>query len=137
MVKTAKLFSPKRIQVARPREHRGSRHDRGYDYEWTKTSANHLRRHPFCIKCEQDGKTVLADVVDHKIPVRHRPDLRLDPTNRWGLCNVCHNGWKRWLEATAERLGLIDQLIRWCDDPSARPDVKAGRGRPKKQELIV
>lgn len=137
MVKTLKLFSPKRVAVAKPREHRGNRHQRGYDYEWTKTSANHLRRFPLCAECDRDGRTVMATVVDHKIPVRHRPDLRLDRQNHWSLCDHCHNGMKRRLEAIAERLGQIDQLIRWCDDPASRPAAIKHDRRPSKQEMVV
>lgn len=137
MVKTLKLFEPKKIIVARPREHRGSRHERGYDYDWERFSAKFLRQNPLCGECDHHGRVNPAVLVDHKIPLRLRPDLRLDRRNLWGLCTHCHNGMKRRMEAYAERTGAVDSLILWCDDPTSRPDALIMRQKRPKQEMIV
>lgn len=138
MVKSLRLFEPRRIVAARPREKsRGNRHERGYDYEWTKTAASHLKKFPLCVECEREGRTVLAKVVDHKIPVRHRPDLRLDKRNHWGLCDHCHNGLKRRLEAYAEKANIIDALMEWCDNPESRPNVIKFDRRRKRDTMVV
>ena len=137
MVKSARLFEPTRRIVARTRENRGNRHERGYDYEWTKTSEAHLRQSPLCVECDRKGRTVLADVVDHKIPIRWRPDLRLDPKNHWALCTACHNGFKRRLEAYAEAAKKVDELILWCDDPMSRPKALLKPWRRPREEMIV
>lgn len=137
VVKSLKLFAPKKAIIQRSREFRGSRHERGYDSTWTKLAAKHRRRSPICIECERADIIVVCDVVDHKIPVSFRPELRLDPKNHWSLCHDCHNGIKRRLEAYAERTGQVDSLILWCDDPSTRPAALAMREKRPKQEMIV
>ena len=138
MIKVLKLYTPRREVVARPKEHRGSRHDRGYDSVWERTSRSHLKRFPICVECERNGLTVLADVVDHKIPIEFRPDLRLDPKNRWSLCHHCHNGIKRRMEAYAIKAKMIDLLISWCDDPATRPAaLTTTRTRRRKKEMLI
>lgn len=137
MAKNLKLFSPKKQLIQRPREFRGSRHERGYDARWERASADHRRRFPICVECERHEFIVVCDVVDHKIPVSERPELRMDPANWWSLCHSCHNGIKRRMEAYAKKAGLIDKLILWCDDPSSRPAALLTSRGAKKQEMIV
>ena len=138
MIKTVRLFTPRREVVAKPREIRDSRHDRGYGYDWEKRSARFRAKNPVCVECERKGIYVLVDVVDHKIPVTIRPDLRLDPKNWWSICHSCHNGIKRRMEAYAVKAGMVDFLPLWCDDPSARPGaLKFERRRKQKEVMIV
>lgn len=137
MVKSLKLFQPKKTVIPRQKEFRGSRHERGYDSVWTKVAEAHRKKYPLCKECERHDIIVLCDVVDHKIPVTARPELRLDPKNHWGLCHDCHNGIKRRMEAYALRSKQVDMLILWCDDPSTRPPALEMRARPPNQEMIV
>lgn len=137
MVKTAKLFSPKREIQPKKLENRGSRHDRGYDYEWSKAAAHHLKLFPLCVECDRNDRVELATVVDHKIPIRCRADLRMKRENWWGLCHQCHNGIKRRMEAYAEKADMVDQLILWCDDPTARPAALQRPRRFSKETMIV
>jgi len=37
--------------------------------EWKKARLAHLQLFPFCIICEENGKLVFANTVDHKIPI--------------------------------------------------------------------
>lgn len=137
-MKALKLFKPRREVVARPREIRGSRHERGYDSKWTRAAARHAKQFPICAECERHDIIVPMDVVDHKIPVTIRPDLRLDTKNRWSLCHLCHNGLKRRMEALAIKLGQVDLLILWCDEPETRPPALRGhRARRKREEMVV
>lgn len=66
-----------------------------YGRKWAATSAGHLRKYPFCVKCEKRGKVVLATVCDHIVP--HRGDAKLfwAKWNRQGLCDNCHNSTKQ------------------------------------------
>lgn len=139
MTKVLKLYTPRREIIARPREKRESRHDRGYDSEWTRRADRYRRQHPVCEECQRGDIIVPSDVVDHKIPVHLRPDLRLDPKNWWALCHLCHNGIKRRMEAYAVKANMVDDLIMWCDDPTTRPAAlrQASRRRPKREEMIV
>lgn len=136
MVKNLKLFQPKRIIKPRERETRGSRHDRGYDSTWVKRTEIYRKSHPFCAECHHFGRVELCDVIDHKIPVRDRPDLRLDPQNWWPLCHRCHNGIKAKMERAARRMEMIDLLPIWCDDPTTRPPGLSEE-RKNTQELRV
>lgn len=139
LIKVLKLYTPRREAIARAREARESRHDRGYDSVWTRRAARYMARFPCCQECERKDIIVPAAVVDHKIPVRNRPDLRLDPKNWWSLCAHCHQGIKRRMEAYAEKASLIDALMSWCDDPSTRPAAlqQASRRRQVKETMVV
>lgn len=46
-----------------------------YDARWQKARLLFLQEHPFCSECLKEGKTVMAEVVDHVIP--HRGDKKL------------------------------------------------------------
>jgi hypothetical protein len=139
LIKTLKLFEPRREAIARARETRESRHDRGYDSVWTRRSERHRKQFPVCAECERKGIITPCDVVDHKIPVRCRPELRLDPKNWWSLCTRCHQGIKRRMEAYAEKAGLVGDLIAWCDDPSTRPAglQQSSRKRKTRETMVV
>lgn len=65
-------------------ESRGTSTERGYDSNWKKTSDAHLKKYPFCSKCEEP-----AVDVDHIIPKdRGGKDIKI---NLQSLCKSCHN----------------------------------------------
>lgn len=139
MIKTLKLYQPRRESIPTPRETRESRHVRGYDHVWTRRAKRFIGANPCCAECEHAGIVSPADVVDHKIPIVDRPELRLDPKNWWSLCTLCHNGIKRRMEAYARKARMIDMLIEWCNDPSTRPAalLQAPRARKVKETMVV
>ena len=65
---------------------RASSTDRGYDADWRKLRAAHLKRQPNCVICGKPGNT-----VDHIKRVRDFPELRLDPRNLQTLCASHHS----------------------------------------------
>ena len=119
-------FAPRQLPKAPAPDYseirRGSPKSRGYDHEWTKLSIWYRQRNPFCEACAQEGvEGVLADVVDHMIPVRNDRSLRLDPRNIWSLCNHHHEGMKARLERHARLTGQTALLQEWCRHPEKRP----------------
>jgi 5-methylcytosine-specific restriction protein A len=88
MPSTPPTHKPRRVQPRR------SAADRGYDATWRRLRRVHLVGEPYCRMCAAAGRIVVADVVDHIIPVRVRPDLRLDISNLQSLCASCHDGAK-------------------------------------------
>ena len=120
-----------RLEVKRAPELRGSRHERGYDAIWTRLSARWRRKHPICRWCEFDGRTVLCDVVDHILPVRDYPALRLTERNLQSLCTDCH-ALKGRMEEFARMHDRLDELSEWSADPTARPArfVRLQPGQP-------
>ncbi len=77
---------------ARPREHRASASDRGYDRTWQKLARAFLDEHPLCVMCLDAGRSVSATQVDHKIPITGKDDpSRLDPRALQALCDSCHS----------------------------------------------
>lgn len=111
----------------RPRQplHRTSPRKRGYVARWDALSKAYRQQNPFCIRClEEDRETLIVEggtgVVDHKHPVVDGGPM-WDRSNWWGLCMAHHSGWKARLEAYARVTGQMDKIIRWCDDPAARP----------------
>jgi hypothetical protein len=59
-------------------------------------------------------------LVDHKFPVADGGLVHCGEADVWTLCNRCH-GYKQWLEAEARKSGQMNQIVRWCDDPTSRP----------------
>jgi 5-methylcytosine-specific restriction endonuclease McrA len=76
-------------------KHEGTRSERGYDNVWLRLSRMCLAEEPYCRYCAREGRTVAAQVSDHIIPIRIRPELRLVRANIQSLCKPCHDGPKR------------------------------------------
>lgn len=77
-------------QRVQEHQYRGSSRERGYDSDWEKVRKQFAAENPICVMCEREGRTALVEEVDHIIPVKVRPDLRLDPSNLQSLCKSCH-----------------------------------------------
>ncbi len=54
-------------------------------------AAQHLAAEPLCRRCQQEGRVAEADEVDHIVPVKLAPHLRLDPSNLQSLCKPHHS----------------------------------------------
>jgi 5-methylcytosine-specific restriction protein A len=65
--------------------------ERGYDAEWRRLRARHLRDNPYCVECAKFGKVEKATEVDHIIPHKGDDSLRLDPDNLQSLCHYHHS----------------------------------------------
>jgi 5-methylcytosine-specific restriction endonuclease McrA len=59
--------------------------------EWRTLRVYILYRDKTCKKCSLEESPVMAEEIDHIIPIRERPDLRLDPSNLQALCKRCHS----------------------------------------------
>lgn len=77
----------KRVYDAR----RSSAFERGYTGRWRKSRLGFLRKHPLCVKCDEQGAIVPATVVDHIKPHRGDKALFWDRGNWQPLCTPCHN----------------------------------------------
>lgn len=71
---------------------------RGYDADWRKLRAAHLKAHPRCVRCGDPARD-----VDHIEPIRVAPLRRLDPGNLQSLCKPCHSRAKQ----SEERRGRL------------------------------
>lgn len=69
---------------------RPSASKRGYDARWRKARKSYLSINPLCVKCEGEGRTTEARVVDHIIPHRGNKILFWDVSNWQSLCKACH-----------------------------------------------
>lgn len=65
-------------------QRRPTARQRGYDRAFQKAAAAFLREHP---RCTCGAPAVL---VRHRISIRRRPDLRMDPTNWLPGCRRCN-----------------------------------------------
>lgn len=77
--------------MAYRRRNRPSPTARGYDRDWFRARARHLKANPYCLMCLRQGQWVHAEHVDHNETIRARPDLRLEPSNFYSLCARHHN----------------------------------------------
>lgn len=73
---------------ANRRERKGTRSERGYDYQWQQVRLMVLRREPWCRRCKARGIWTIATLVDHIIPLPEGPRLLLE--NLQPLCDPCH-----------------------------------------------
>lgn len=68
---------------------RGTTKERGYGADWQAVRAMKLRQDPLCeIRTHCDG--ALATEVDHIVPIREAPELRLDMANLQSACKACN-----------------------------------------------
>lgn len=114
-----------RFECKRPvreRERRGSASERGYDHKWNKASLEHRKKEPLCRICLFRGIVKPAELTNHTVPVRLRPDLRLDRDNFSSSCQRCHDTVIRDLERRAEEQGDIMVLQQWLQDPATWPE---------------
>jgi 5-methylcytosine-specific restriction enzyme A len=103
---------------------RGTRTEQGYSNRWLRARAVYLAEHPLCVMCTAAGRTVPANVVDHRIPHRGDDDLFWDESNWQPLCAPCHNGPKR----RAEQLELRLQRARESGGSALRVGGSKSRG---------
>lgn len=93
---------PSRTDKARPVPSQ-----RGYDAIWYRLRALVLSIHPICQSGEKCANLPIhlrvATQVDHIIPIRQRPDLRLVAANLQALCSSCHSA-KTWRETHGEHI---------------------------------
>ncbi len=85
---------------------------RGYGHKWRKAREQHLDAHPFCERCERQGRLRAATVVNHRKAHRGDQQLFWDRTNWESLCKPCHDGPTQ----AEERSGIVKGT-----DASGRP----------------
>lgn len=83
---------------------------RGYDHRWRKESKSFLVLNPWC-SLQGEGCTLVATLVDHRIP--HRGDMALfwDRNNWQPMCEHCHNVHKAREEAQGPERDHRGRLI--------------------------
>lgn len=69
---------------------RGSASERGYDSNWHKVSAMHLREFPLCAECEKQGRIIAATLTHHIRRIVDGGD-KLAWENLMSLCEACHD----------------------------------------------
>jgi 5-methylcytosine-specific restriction protein A len=100
------LVDSGRCPAHRKQEHtddqqwRGSASERGYGYRWTKLRAAHIASQPACVMCLEQGIVNIGskespNEVDHIVPLKARPDLRLSKSNLQTLCQAHHKSKTR------------------------------------------
>lgn len=72
-------------------DRRPSASDRGYDWRWRKARDSYLAKHPLCVECVREGRTVAATVVDHIEPHKGDQVKFWDQGNWQSLCKTHHN----------------------------------------------
>jgi hypothetical protein len=77
-------------QLPRDPNRKLSARARGYDRDWDRLRAAILAEEPMCRECARRGIERAAQTLDHVVPIRDAPELRLDPTNLQPLCWPCH-----------------------------------------------
>ncbi|PGB51835.1 HNH endonuclease [Bacillus anthracis] len=50
-----------------------------------------MRDKGLCLQCKNNRKIKVADMVDHIIPIKVDPSVKLKLENLQSLCNPCHN----------------------------------------------
>lgn len=70
---------------------RGTAHERGYTYAWTKARKSFLRGNPLCAEHERRGQLEPAVLIDHKRPHKGDQTLFWDQSNWQSLCKACHD----------------------------------------------
>lgn len=84
---------PDRRYKRPPREMTTSQ--RGYDTTWQKLRLEKLNEFPFCEAIIDDATSRQclkpATEIDHIVPIKKDPRLRLDKSNLQSMCKSCHS----------------------------------------------
>lgn len=84
-------YCGKHSAASDPTRYRGNANSRGYDWAWRKVRHQALQRDKYlCVECLKDERVTPAFDVDHIIPVRVAPELRLVLDNLQSLCRPHH-----------------------------------------------
>lgn len=70
--------------------------------QWRDLRSMHIRHYPLCKWCEEEGKVVAADVVDHIIEINNGGE-KLDSNNLMSMCHPHHNQKTNWSRAKRRR----------------------------------
>lgn len=106
-------------------------------HKWQRLRARYMAQHPVCEQCDKNGKTSLAKVVHHVVPVEDAKDLAMmevlafDWHNLMAVCDECHEAIHKQLgsckkgrrQTRAEAQRVASAFIkRWCkgDDGAER-----------------
>jgi 5-methylcytosine-specific restriction endonuclease McrA len=97
--------------------------------EWKAMREFILYRDKVCRKCSLEESPIMASEIDHIIPLKDRPDLRLDPPNLQALCKKCHSSktYNEVLKGAWERSRVVVPVGRkWknLDFPNLKPSLK-------------
>lgn len=91
----------------------------GYPYNtqrWKRVRLMHLQRSPFCLDCYSAGLFVLANTVDHVVPISAGGPAFPGPDGLRSLCTSCHSQkTARGVEAGAVRTTRDRQPRKGCD----------------------
>lgn len=94
LVKRGKCEACRKREQQHTDQARGTSSERGYDAAWQALRAAYLRANPLC-ECDecQAGKlkATAATVVDHRISIAERPDLRLVWSNLRSMSKTHHD----------------------------------------------
>jgi 5-methylcytosine-specific restriction enzyme A len=85
---------------------------------WQALRDTQLRKQPLCECRLHAGRTIRAEVVDHKIPHRGDSKLFFDANNLQSLAKQCHDSWKQALEKSGR------DFIAGCDETGRPLDPK-------------
>ena len=86
---------------------------------WKDLRARRLRDNPFCQRCEQRGRMVLAGAVDHVKAHKGDRDLFFAYENTQSLCPICHDRGKQSEERRGYTIGTdssgrpLDPMHHW------------------------
>ena len=72
---------------------------------WQRLRYYQLQKEPMCRFCQQVGRVVAANVVDHIIPHRGDSALFHDKDNLQSLCAACHDRHKQRQEKSGRVVG--------------------------------
>jgi len=91
----SKPWLPKR-ETNKHNDRKRDENDKFYSTnQWKQLRDYFIKRNPICSWCDEEGKTKLADVVDHILPIK-KGGSRTDENNLQSLCHRHHNQKSGW-----------------------------------------
>ena len=75
-----------------PTSHRQGKNNRTFyqSHRWHEYSRQYRKKHPLCVQCLKEGKTVRSAAVDHILPIEQGGDM-WNPANHQALCIKHHS----------------------------------------------
>ena len=76
-----------------------------------------MSSNPLCAECRKRGIVILAQELDHIVPVHRAPEKFWTKANWQALCKPCHEAKTRQEKMKREQAKISPEALKWRQDP--------------------
>lgn len=104
---------------------------------WVRASKTHRVKEPYCRECVKKGRITFGHLVDHIIPLKLAPNLKLTESNHQTLCHSCHNKKRAAEQRMYQDREITQPLVTIVYGPPGSGKTTYVKNNMKPGELVV